>query len=86
MQAIGSFSMCIGFWIGTVSMGFFRHINVMVFVEAVTGVVRIQASGAIWLGRVVIEALHICNEHLGAISTLLLGYRAAMQDGGLASG
>ena len=78
--------MCIGFWIGMVSMGFSRHINVMVFVGAVIGVVRIQTSGAIWLGRLVIEALHICNEHLEAISTLLLAYRAAMQDGGLASG
>ena len=43
--------MCIGFLIGMVSMGFSRHINVMVFVGAVTGVLRIQTSGAIWLGR-----------------------------------
>ena len=78
--------MCMGFWIGMVSMGFSRHINVMVFVGAVTGVVRIQMSGVIWLGRLVVEALCICSEHLEAISTLLLTYRAAMQDGGLASG
>ena len=78
--------MCIGFWIGMVSMGFSGHINVMVFVGAVTGVVRIQISGTIWLGRLVIEALPICSEHLEAISALLLTYRAAMQDGGLASG
>ena len=78
--------MCVGFWIGMVSMGFSKHINVMVFVGAVTGVVSIQTSGAIWLGRLIIEALHICSVHLEAISTLLLTYRAAMQDGGLASG
>ena len=78
--------MCIGFWIGMVSMGFSRHINVMVFVGAVTGVVSIQASGVIWVGRLVVEALHICKEHLEAISTLLFAYRAAMQNGGLASG
>ena len=78
--------MYIGFWIGMVSMGFSGHISVMVFVGAVTHVVRIQTSGAIGLGRLVIEALHICSEHLEAISTLLLIYRAAMQDGGLASG
>ena len=67
-------------------MGFSRHINVMVFVGIVMGVVRIHTSGAIWVGRLVAEALHICNEHLEAISALLFAYRAAMQDGGLASG
>ena len=44
-------------------MVFSGHINVMVFTGAVTGVVRIQTSGAIWVGREVAEALHICNEH-----------------------
>ena len=67
-------------------MDFSGHINVMVFVGAVTGVVRIQTSGATWVGRLVIEALCICNEHLEAISALLFAYRAAMQDGGLISG
>ena len=42
-------------------MGFSRHINFMVFVEAVTGVVSIHTSGAIWVGRLVVEALHICK-------------------------
>ena len=69
-----------------VAMGFSRHINVMVFNGAVTGVVRIQTSGAIWVGRLVAEALHICTEHLEAISTLLFAYRAAIQDGGFANG
>ena len=31
-------------------MVFSGHINVMVFTEAVTGEVRIQTSGAIWVG------------------------------------
>ena len=65
-------------------MAFSRHVNVMVFNGAVTGVVRIQTSGAIWVGRSVAEALHICNEHLEVISTLLFAYRAAVQDGGFA--
>ena len=55
--------MCIGFWIGMVAMGFSGHINVMVFDGAVTGVVTIQTSGAIWVGRLVAEALPICNEN-----------------------
>ena len=75
-----------GFWIGMVSMVFSGHINVMVFTGAVTGVVRIQTSGAIWVGRVVAEALHICNEHFEVISTVLFTYKAAIQDGGFANG
>ena len=78
--------MCIGFWIGMVAIGFSGHINVMVFDEVVTGVVRIQTSGAIRVGRLVAEALHICTEHLEVISTLLFAYRAAIQDGGFANG
>ena len=78
--------MCIGFWIGMVAMGFSRHINFMVFNGAVTGVVRIQTSGAIWVGRLVAKALHICNEHLEAISTLLFAYRDTIQDDGFANG
>ena len=67
-------------------MVFSRHINVMVFAGAVTGVVRIQTSGAIWVGRLVAEALHICNEHFEVISMVLFAYKAAMQDGWFANG
>ena len=69
-----------------VSMGFSGHINIMVFAGAVMGAVRIQTSGAIWVGRVVAEAFHTCNEHFAVISTVLLAYKAAMQDGGFANG
>ena len=86
MQAIGSFSMCIGFCIGMVSMAFSGHTNVMVFAGAAIGVVRIQTSGAIWVGRLVTEALCICNEHFEVISTVLFAYKAAIQDGGFANG
>ena len=78
--------MCNGFCIEMVSMGFSRHINVMVFAGAVTGVVRIQTLGAIWVGRVVAEALHICNKHFDVIFTVLFAYKAAIQDGGFANG
>ena len=65
---------------------FSGHINVMVCTGAVTGVVRIQTSGAIWVGRVVAEALCICNEHFEVISAILFAYKAAMQNGGFANG
>ena len=58
----------------------------MVFAGTVTDVVRIQTSGTIWVGRVVAEALHICNEHFEVISTVLFAYKAAIQDGGFANG
>ena len=77
--------MCIGCQIGIVSMGFLGHIKVMVWTGAVASVVSIQTSGAIWVGRLVVVVLHICKEHLEAISILLFAYRAAMQVGGLAS-
>ena len=67
-------------------MVFSGHINVMVFAGAVTGVVRIQTSGAIWVGRLVAEALHIYNENFEVISTVLFTYKAVIQDGGFANG
>ena len=82
---MGSFSMCISCQIGIVSMGFLGHIKVMVLTGVVAGVVSIQTSGAIWVGRLVVVVLHICKEHLEAIPVLLFAYRAAMQVGGLPS-
>ena len=64
---------------------FSEHINVMVFTGAAIGVVRIQTSGTIWVGRLVTDALHICNEHFEVISAVLFAYKAAIQDGRLAN-
>ena len=66
-------------------MVFSGHINVMVIAGAATGVVRIQMSGVIWVGRLVAEVLHICNEHFEVISTVLFAYKAAIQDAGFAN-
>ena len=67
-----------------VSMAFSGHISVMVFAGATSGVVRIQTSGATWVGRFMPDSFHICNEHFKVISAVLLAYRAAIQDGGFA--
>ena len=77
--------MCIGCQIGIVSMGFSGHINVMVLIGAVAGVVSIQTSSVIWAGRLVVVVLHICKEYLEPMPVLFLAYRAAMHVGGLAS-
>ena len=86
LQAIVSLSMCTGFCIVMVSMAFSGHISVMVFAEAAIGVVKIQISGAILVGKLVIDALHICSEHFEVISQVLFAYKAAIQDGGFANG
>ena len=75
-----------GFCIMMASMAFSGHINVMVFAGAESGVIRIQTYGAIWVGKFVYDAFHICCEHFEVISTVFFAYRAAIQDGGFASG
>ena len=78
--------MCTGFFIMMVSMAFSGHISVMVFAAAASGTVRIQTSGAIWVCKVVSDAFYICSEHFEVISAVVFAYRAAIHDGGFASG
>ena len=56
----------------------------MVFAGAASGVVRIQTSGAIWVGKFIPDTFHICSEHFEVISTMLFAYRVVVQDGGFA--
>ena len=58
----------------------------MICAGAESGVVRIQTSGDIWVGKFTFDAFHICNEHCEVISAVLLAYRAVTQDGGFAKG
>ena len=67
-------------------MAFSGHINVMVFAGAASGVVRIQTSDAIWVGKFVFDAFHICSEHFKVLSAVLFAYKTAIQDGGFADG
>ena len=69
-----------------VSMLFSGHISIMVLAGEESGVVMIQASGDIWVGKLTSDAFHICNEHCEVISAVLLAYRAATQDGGFDKG
>ena len=69
-----------------VSMAFSGHINVMLLAGAAGGVVRIQTSGAIWIGKFVSDAFQICSEHFEVISMLLFAYKTAIHDGGFANG
>ena len=69
-----------------VSVVFSGHISMMVLAGAESGVVRIQTSGHICVGRFTSEVFHICNEHGEVISAGLLAYRAETHDGGFAIG
>ena len=51
-----------------VSLGFSGHISMMVLAGADSGVVRIQTSGDIWVGKFTSDALLICNEDCEIIS------------------
>ena len=53
-------------------MGFSGHIRVIVLTGAVTGVVSIQTSGVIWVGRAVVVVLHSYKEHLDVMLALHL--------------
>ena len=69
-----------------VSVAFSEHINVMVLAGAESGVMRIQTSGDICVGRFTLEVFLICNEHCEVISAGFLAYRAETHDGGFAKG
>ena len=60
-----------------VSMAFSGHISMIVFAGVEGGVVRIQTSGDICVGKFTSDAFLICNEHCEVISAVLLAYRAA---------
>ena len=69
-----------------VSMTFSGHISVKALAGVASGVMMIQTSGDILVGKFTSNAFHICNEHCEVISAVLIAYRAATQDGGFAKG
>ena len=58
----------------------------MVHAGVESGVVRIQTSGDICVGRFTSEAFLICNKHCEVIPAGFLAYRAESHDGGCANG
>ena len=86
LQVVGSLRICTGFLMVMVSVTFSGHISVMVLVGVGSGVVRIQTSGNISIGKFASEVFLICNEHCEVISAGLLAYRAVTHDGGFAKG
>ena len=69
-----------------VSVAFSGQIIIMVLAAVESWVVRIQTSGDNWVGKFMFDVFCICNEHCAVISSVLLVYRAAPQDGGFAKG
>ena len=68
------------------SIGFSGQISVIVLAGAVGGVIRIQMSGAIWVGRLMSDVFQICIEHFKVISGMLFAYRDVMHVGGFEIG
>ena len=69
-----------------VSVALSGHINMMVLAGGESGVVRIQTSGDICVGRFTSEVFLICNEHHEVIPAVFLAYRAETHDDGFAKG
>ena len=69
-----------------VSVAFSGHISLMVLAGVESGVMRIQTSGDICVGKFTSEVFLICNEHCKVISDGLLAYRAVTHVGGFAKG
>ena len=86
LQAIGILKICTGFLIVMDAVAFLGHINIMVLAGVESGVVRIQTSGDICVGRFTSEVFLICNEHHEVIPARFFAYRAETHDGGFANG
>ena len=69
-----------------VSVAFSGHFSMMVLAGVESGVMRIQTSGDICVGRFTSEVFLICNDHCEVISAGLLAYRAKTHDGGVVKG
>ena len=69
-----------------VSVAFSGHIGLLVLAGVESGVMRIQTSGDICVGKFTPEVFLICNEHCEVISAGLLAYRAATYSDGFAKG
>ena len=69
-----------------VSVALSGHINVMALASVEIGVMRIQTSGDICVGRFTSEVFLICNKHHEDIPAGFPAYRAETHDGGFAKG
>ena len=67
-------------------VAFTGHINIMVLAGVESGVVRIQTSGDICVGRFTSEDFLTCNEHHEVIPARFFAYRVEIHDGGFANG
>ena len=86
LQTVGILKMCTGFIIVMNAVAFPGYIRVMVLDGVESGVVRIQTSGDICVGRFTSEVFHIYNEHHEVIPGRFFAYRAEIHDGGFANG
>ena len=68
------------------AVAFPGHINIMVLAGLESGVVRIQTSGDICVGRFTSEVFLICNKHCDIIPARFFACRAEIHNGRFANG
>ena len=83
LQAVGFLKICTCFVIVMYAVAFPGHIRVMVLAGVENGVVKIQTSGDICVGRFTSDVFLIWNEHHEVIPARFFAYRAVIHDGGL---
>ena len=86
LQAVDILKICTAFLIVMNAVAFLGHIRVMVLAGVESGVVRIQTSSDICVGRFTSEVFLICNEHHEVLPARFFAYRAEIHDGGFANG
>ena len=69
-----------------VSVAFSGHISMMVLAGVESGVMRIQTSGDIWVGKFTPDVFLICNEHCEVVSAVFLAYTKVIHNGVFAKG
>ena len=69
-----------------VSVALSGHINMMTLAGVVSGIMRIQTSGDICVGRFTSEVFLISNEHREVIPAGFLAYRAETHNGRFVKG
>ena len=85
LEAVGILKICTGFLIVMSAAAFPGHINIMVLAGVGSGVVKIQTSGDICVGRFTSEVFLICYKHREVIPARFFAYRAKIHDGGIAN-
>ena len=86
LQAVGTVNILLGFFTLMNIVAFPGQIRLIVFAGAESGVVRIQAFGAICDGMLSCEVFLTCNKHHAEMLVRFIVHKAEVHSGGFANG